>query len=103
MAEQLDAASFAGHEGSTFTVHVGDDTVDLELIEITEHDYPHQESFSVLFRGPEETLLEHDTYRVEHEELGSHELCLGPVVTGETDDETQHFEAAFSRLKEVDE
>lgn len=100
MAEQLDAASFAGHEGSTFTVHVDDDTVDLELIDVTEHDYPGQESFSVLFRGSKEQVFDHGTYRVEHDELGAHELALGPVVTGEDDEVTQHFEAAFARTKE---
>jgi len=100
MAEQLDAASFARHEGSTFTVHVGDNTVDLELVDVTEHDYPDQESFSVLFRGSKEQVFDHGTYRVEHDDLGSHDLSLGPVVTGEDDDETQHFEAAFARKKE---
>ena len=101
MAEDLNAASFDGHEGSTFTVHVGEETVDLELVEVTEHDYPEQESFSVLFRGSAEKVFGHGLYRVEHSDLGAYDLFLGPVVAGEdTDDDTQHFETVFSRRKE---
>lgn len=100
MSDSLTASSFAGHEGSTFTVHLDDGTVDLTLDRVTEHDYAGQDSFSVLLRGPKvEGLQQHDTYRVVHDELGDHELFLGPVVTGEQTDE-QHYEAGFSRLDE---
>lgn len=102
MAKDLTAASFAEHEGSTFTVHVGEETVDLELIDVTEHDYSEQESFSVLFRGSAEHVFNHGLYRVEHSELGAYDLFIGPVITGQdTDDDTQHFESAFSRKVSV--
>lgn len=101
MAEDLTASSFADHEGSTFTVHLDDDTVELELDHVTEHDHPDQESFSVLFRGPKsDSLQQHGMYRVVHDELGEYELFLGPVVTGKESDGDQHYEVAFSRMKE---
>jgi len=97
MSESLTADSFSGHEGSTFRVRVGDDTVELELDRVTEHDYPGQESFSVLFRGANVEAFQHGMYRIEHDELGEHDLPLGPVTIGDADEDVLYFETAIAR------
>lgn len=100
MSESLTADSFSGHEGTTFRVRVGDDTVELELDRVTEHDYSDQESFSVLFRGTSVDAFRHGMYRIEHDELGKHDLPLGPVTIGGADEDVLYFEAAIARRAE---
>jgi len=100
MSESLSADTFSGHEGSIFRVRIGDDTVELELDRVTEHDRPDQESFSVLFRGPKADAFQHGMYHVDHDELGEHDLPLGPVTIGNADEDVLYFEATITRLEE---
>lgn len=101
MSDELTANSFSPHEESTFTVHVNDDTVALTLLDVSEYDHGAAHGFSVLFHGPSDQVFSHGTYTVEHSALGTHEFALGPVVADrEAEDDEQHFEAVFSRLKE---
>ena len=52
-----------------------------------------RKSFSVVFRGPKDKPLEQGLVRLEHDQVGSHELFLVPVAE---DDEGRYYEAVFT-------
>jgi hypothetical protein len=65
------------HQGGSVT------SFDAELAEVTE--YPasalgsFRAPFSVLFRGPIEPVMPQGIYRLEHEQLGTHEFFIVPL------------------------
>jgi hypothetical protein len=89
----MTAADFAPHIGTTFTI-AGEVEATLENVQEREADpsAPRQ-PFNLLFRGPREPLLPQQTYRVEHDRLGTLEIFLVPV--GSSDAGTL-YEAVFN-------
>jgi hypothetical protein len=80
----------------------------VELVEVTEkpaldHRQPsaaaRQERFSLVFRGPRDTMLQQGTYQLQHNQLGVLELFLVPVGQ---DHEGLYFEAVFNRFRGPD-
>ena len=109
MPDLLTMKTFAGHEGSTFTV-AGTGIpgamdqpfgpVDLELTDIKDHSNEAIDAFSILFRGPREQEFGQGNYRLEHETLGKVDLFLVPILDPEPRDDRICYQAVINRLKE---
>ena len=99
MVKKLKKSSFEPHLKDKFEIHPQEGKkIKVELVEITEDKKGKVESFSVLFRGPKENPLDHDTHKVKHPKMGEFNLFLGPVATEETDG--VYYQAVFTRLVE---
>ena len=79
--EQLTAATFEPHVGTTFTIEAAPAGVPLVLESVTTlADRPGgRDPFSLLFRGPAEPLLPQSIQRLEHAELGALEMFIVPL------------------------
>jgi hypothetical protein len=53
-----------------------------------------QRSFSLLFSGPIDLMIEQGTYRFEHDRLGTFSLFIVPMAPGE---DARYYEAIFNR------
>jgi hypothetical protein len=53
------------------------------------------EKFSLIFSGPEQTLLPSAIHRFEHEQLGRFEMYIGQI--GKQDSESIRYETVFNR------
>ncbi len=97
MIENLSRDDFAGQLDTVFTVFFeGDTGVEVRLVEVTElKRSTRTESFSLLFRAPVRTPVVQQMARMEHSELGTLELGLVPIGSG---DDGVVYEALFNRL-----
>lgn len=87
--ETLNAEDFRGSQGTRFRLTGGPPesgspvSVDIELVDVTEHAAPapgtFRAPFSLLFRGPLEPVMPQGIYRLEHEHIGTLELFVVPV------------------------
>jgi len=83
--------------------------LDIELVEITEKNRDTHDSFSLIFRGPEDTLLPQKSYAVQNDALGTEYIFLvaiGESFEGEGDSARKTgylYQAVFSCLKKKDE
>jgi len=99
MVKKLKKSSFEPHLNQKFEIYPQEGKkVKVELVRITEDKKGNVESFSVLFRGPKDNPLAHDTHKVKHPKMGEFNLFLGPVVTEKTDG--VYYQAVFTRLVE---
>lgn len=101
MSEQLNEATFAAQLNTKFRVSLGESrVVELELVEV-EGDRGGRgreigvERFSVCFDGPADAFLPQATYRLEHEQLGAHDIFLVPIARNEVG---FRYRADFNRL-----
>jgi hypothetical protein len=97
MAEIPGYESFAKLLNSVFNIHLDDgQTVDTELVEVSELQLsPTQETFSVVFRGPNGVPLGQGIRRFQHERTGDFDLFITPV---RQDKQGVYYEAIFNRL-----
>ena len=92
MSELKTREMFEPHLGTRFMIHAFGDgetqaQIEVELMEANElppssTDPKHglrQDPFSLIFRGPQDALLQQGTYKFQHEELGELEMFLVPV------------------------
>ena len=82
MLESLTCDSFAKHLQQSFEIEAGSQNLALELIEakaLGAGAEGERQSFSLLFRGPAEPLLEQQIYKMSHAEMGALELFEVPV------------------------
>jgi hypothetical protein len=105
--EQLTYSTFAGLEKAKFRVRLDETSqVELELVEAllarprgeaatAGTTQAGQESFSLLFHGPDDRLLPQRNYAFEQAEIGSFELFIVPV--GRAAGAIQ-YQAVFNRL-----
>ena len=93
------AADFLPLIASQFLVApaMGGAPVSLSLESVTDTSTAIREGFSLLFVGPEQLVLSHDTHGVSHPTLGQFFLFLGPVQGGRPGHIC--YQALFSRLK----
>ena len=107
----LHRGTFAGHEGSIFTVvktgipgalDEAFGPVELELTDVEDTSRGAVDAFSLLFRGPRDKEFEQGTYRLDHKVLGSVDLFLVPILNPQPSDMRICYQAVFSRLKEPD-
>ena len=100
-AAGLNMASFKSQLGSSFLINHEASKVKITLVDVTNFASQKQtaagkEGFSLLFRGPQETILKQDTYVIEHEQLGMFSFLVVPV--GTKDKRAPHYEAVINRL-----
>ena len=82
---ELTEKNFARHLNTKFVVRgATPDPVELELVEVKGYNAgPNEqggmERFSLFLRGPSEAFLPQNTYALEHEGMGTHELFIVPV------------------------
>jgi len=100
-AAGLNMTSFKNQLGTNFLINNETAKVKIKLVDVTnfasrKETAAGKEGFSLLFRGPKETTLKQDTYRIEHEELGLFSFLVVPVGTKDT--RAPHYEAVINRL-----
>lgn len=96
MVEEFIKDTFEPHLNASFKVYLGESRApDLELIEVSDLKIKNPKNFSLIFRGPANVYLPQQTYRFEHQQMGSFELFISPV--GRDEDGT-YFEAVFNRV-----
>jgi hypothetical protein len=96
MLERLSLNDFEPLVGSPFTMHLGEQTVELTLVTVEGHGEARdggRAPFSLLFRGPQGLLAEQRIYRLEHETLGALEVFVVPV---QPDADGSLFEIVFT-------
>jgi hypothetical protein len=97
MAEMLNKEDFGAHLNSSFAIHTGEgETVKAKLVEIKDHSNEQVEAFSLLFKGPKNRPIPHDTQKVRHAKMGELSLFIGPVIYHKTDG--TYYETVFNRL-----
>jgi hypothetical protein len=78
----LTAEDFRPHLGTSYKLT--EESAELELIEVTEQQgatrLGSRVSFSVLFRGPSQPVLEQRIRRLQHDSMGVLELFLVPIA-----------------------
>ena len=102
MTENLTKEVFARQLNSKFRVRA--DTprpIELELVEVQgwrslSMEQGGMERFSLFFTGPTDILLPQQTYSLEHEQLGTLDIFLVPVVNKE---KGLRYEAVFNFYK----
>jgi hypothetical protein len=100
-AAGLNLESFESQLGTSFLIDHEASKVKTRLVNVTNFASGKQtaagkEGFSLLFRGPKETILKQDTYVIEHEQLGRFSFLVVPVGTKDT--RAPHYEAVINRL-----
>lgn len=80
----LTRAAFSAQLNTQFRVSQGGKQVLLKLVEVSELAHrkgsrPGREGFSLLFRGARANVLEQQTYRMDHQELGTFSFLVVPV------------------------
>ena len=97
MTAALSHATFARQVRSMFHIEDLDATpLAVELIDANQlYKAVHQDSFSIVFRGPTAPLLPQGTYRFHHKEMGEFDLFIVPI---RRDTGGLYYEACFSRL-----
>jgi hypothetical protein len=104
MLDQLNYSVFAQYLNQPFQVHLDtDQTIEIELVQAIDRSGGANkptgyESFSLVFRGPQEPFLEQATYLMRQEAIGEFPLFIVPV---RADQEGQYYyEAVFTRLSD---
>lgn len=97
----LNMTAFKSQLGTNFFINHQASKVKITLVDVTNFASRRQtaagkEGFSLIFRGPEETILKQDTYLIEHAELGMFSFLVVPVGTKNT--RVPHYEAVINRL-----
>lgn len=98
MTEYLKKSDFDPYLNETFMVHspaVGSQEV--VLAELTEKNYPGQECFSVIFRGPKQPVMQQMMYTLTHPNMGELQLFMVPVQYPEQDG--VYYQSLFNRIK----
>ena len=100
LVQDLRRSTFGGHVGEDFRVLEGAlGSVDLRLVEVSDSGpnsiASSQETFSVLFRGPDDHPLEQDTYMVEHRAIGTFPILIVPTYG---DGDGAYYQAVFNRM-----
>ncbi len=92
------ASTFAEHLNSTFRLHHGPATTELELVEVSDGSTGRHVSFALLFRGPHQPLHPQQIYPFEHDRLGRFDLFIVPV---KRDAHGLYYEAVINRVIET--
>lgn len=100
-AAGLNMAAFKSQLGTTFTFNDDASKVNVTLVDVTSFASRKQsaagkEGFSLRFRGPQETVLQQNTYLIEHDELGLFSFLVVPI--GTRDKRAPYYEAVINRL-----
>ena len=101
-AAGLNMAAFKSVQGSTFLINHEAAKVKFKLVEVTnlasrKEAAAGKEGFSLVFRGPQDSVLNQNTYLIEHEQLGMFSFLIVPVRTKDT--RAPYYEAVINRLR----
>lgn len=92
--QDFDRGRFAGAVGSTFVVDPEGTPVTMVLDRIADGpSQPGYEQYALTFRGPGDPVLAQQTFRIDHEGLGTMSIFLVPV--GRVGDQIE-YEACFN-------
>ena len=95
--EKLKKSSFDPHLNTKFEVNTEiEGMVEVELVDVADHNRENMESFSLLFKGPKDKFFDQRLYKVKHAKMGELDLFLVPVVSEKQD--AFYYESVFSRL-----
>jgi hypothetical protein len=98
MLEHLTHDSFAGQLNTPFLIQHGRRSVMIELIDASElRLYAGYESFSLVFRGPLDSILQQAIYPFHHDALGGFDLFIVPI---RQDAQGFYDESVFNRLRQ---
>ena len=99
----LDSLSFEEFEklvNTKFKVNGFNEEIELELFEVSERRItPQQESFSLLWRGPGDRVLEQGIYSLENDQFSGATIFIVPVERNEAG---IVYQAVFNRLIKAD-
>ena len=88
MPDKLTADYFKPLINETFTIQDNENSVQMELVEITEKNLSGGDApghtFSILFRGPKDKMIPQGIYHLEHDEVDNLDLFLVPVGPDKT-------------------
>lgn len=84
MLELLQLQHFAGHLNETFRAALNEGDIEFVLVEATPlaHAMPNAQRapFSLVFRNSSALLFPQQTYRMQHEKVGSFDVFMVPVA-----------------------
>ena len=95
--------AFSKQLNSQFEVETDENRggVKVELVEISDLKlYPHQEEFTIVFRGPLDVFLGQGTRSFTHEKMGQQDIFIVPI---QQDENGFYYEAVFNRLRNTNE
>jgi hypothetical protein len=97
----LNRAAFASQLQTTFFIDQGSRRVALKLIDVVEIGSRQtarglREAFALLLRGSNASPLEQETYRIEHEKLGTFSFLVVPIFS--LDKKARYYEININRL-----
>lgn len=100
---ELTEKSFAQHLNTKFRARAaeGAEPVELELVDVKGYspganEQDGMERFSLFLQGPAEAFLPQNTYALEHEQMGTHELFMVPVARNQ---QGFRYEIVFNYFK----
>ena len=77
MIDVLEKKTFTPLLNDFFEVYpVGMEKVEVELVQVTDKSNDFSEEFSLLFRGPKESVFPHNTHRMKHPEIGEFDINI---------------------------
>jgi uncharacterized protein DUF6916 len=99
MEASLTHEEFSKHVNTRFDVQLDEtNAVQLELTEVSPlKQFPRQEEFAIVFRGPLNAFLGQGLRSFSHEEMGQFELFIVPI---RQDAHGSYYEAVFNRIRE---
>jgi hypothetical protein len=99
MEPSLTHEAFTQHANTTFQVQIDENTaVPLELANVSELKvHPHQEEYTLTFRGPSDMFLGQGIRNFTHDQMGEFELF---IVPSRQDAQGVYYEAVFNRLRQ---
>ena len=99
MEASLTHEEFSKHVNMRFDVQLDEtNAVQLELMEVSPlKQFPRQEEFAIVFRGPLNAFLGQGLRSFSHEEMGQFELFIVPI---RQDAHGSYYEAVFNRIRE---
>lgn len=99
MTKEITRDEYAACLNTDFMVEVSPELkVSMKLTEVTElSERFHQQSFSLIFTAPDNTLAGQGQFSVEHETLGTIELFMVPIGK---DSKGMLFQSLFNKLME---
>lgn len=102
MPAELNEAEFSKHVHTPFRLDLGDNAqIDLELIEVKSYannpgDEDGMERFSLIFKGPANSILEQRLYSLNHDRMGAVDIFLVPI---QPQPDGSRYEAVFNFYK----
>lgn len=97
MLDSLHYEAYAPHLNSKFQLSAGEQSWEIELIEVVDKSpSPRQEQFVLFFRAPLDAPPYQSIFRLAHAVLGAGELFLVPIQRNQ---QGVYYEATFNRVR----